>query len=1036
MLDDCSYLHLDSPRLVNVFKIYRQAMTFMASLLLLIATQGIILSQEVALKSKYSYSTPALDAAQQLYRQRKYPEALAAFEAIIAEAEAQQNYEEVVYAMEKKALALRRLNRYDDAIATMDKAIVLAKDNLPEDHFLISKMYYTRGSTDHILRDYYDARAYMDTAQVYYENASTYDSTAHYRIMEYKYYAYQYSEGSADTLLKYLDRLVFLEKARKGSPNRVSNLLQGYPEIYMQKGDFELALAYAIQGVQYAKENRSQVSSRYYAEAQYELVKTLYLKKDFDKALEVGLKAMPLVESIPRQQMPEYYAFNNLIGLAYIQIGDYNTALSYLEKAASIPTDAASIFDREDQLEFKAKVLINLALCYNTLGQTKRGKNLLDKSLKEMTDLIAPPSPNLHNNYENLGDFYQANGQWSSALIAYDSALRNGLASYKESIDQFPDRDNLGSSFSYSDLRTLGKKARVMRNVGIQSDSSQKMLTGSLEYVQRTHELLMENRESFLATQGKLYLSENFKSLYETGLEVCFDLYSITGDRSYFDLARKFAKQSKAILFLEQSQEFDLVNNNILPQEIKESFFESKRRIEILESSFNDLIGNAMTSDSVIRLNEELLEARSESNGIKNDIDRELEKYSQDETSVVTRVSNAEELKVRSGNVVIEFFYGSRNIYVLAKSSSNVSFHKVELTDEIFKSIGNVVECVSKAPNIDSLSAGLKSFSTSSYLIYQSLLEPVLKGLQGDLNHLIVVPDEFLSQLPFEVLLQEEAMAGQGFKGLDYLIKDYSIQYHLSSQLIKEELTKPNAKKELLGIGYKEFTSSKIRSGYGSLPGTERELNFLKSSIKGNYLIGETGTKDDFLNLAREYDVLHLAVHGKSDQNKRYESSLVFNGGDQNILNTNDLYLAGLRARLAVLSACESGAGVMNTGEGTFSIARGFSLVGVPSIVMSLWKVNDRVTSDLMMDMYKGFINEGQPINEALRSSKLNYLDNSDEYSAHPYYWAAFLHLGENTELNPQNKINSYVIWAGAFAFLFLIAIAFWVLGKKRKRAN
>ena len=97
-----------------MYRYLRFAAHLLAVFCFIICFNSTALSQENALKSKYAYTTSALESAQKLYTQRKYPEALSAYDAIVKQAENQQNYEELVYAMEKKALVLRKLNRYDE----------------------------------------------------------------------------------------------------------------------------------------------------------------------------------------------------------------------------------------------------------------------------------------------------------------------------------------------------------------------------------------------------------------------------------------------------------------------------------------------------------------------------------------------------------------------------------------------------------------------------------------------------------------------------------------------------------------------------------------------------------------------------------------------------------------------------------------------------------------------------------------------------------------------------------------------------------
>ncbi len=1035
MLGYCLYLHHDSPRLVKVYKLLKQTNTIWVSIILLIASEGIVLGQEVALKSKYSYSTPALEAAQALYSARKYAEALSAFEKIINEAERQQNYEEQVYAMEKKALALRKLNRYEEAIETMDESIELATSKLPKGHFLVAKAYHRRGTMDHSLGNYYNARSYFDTALVYYDAASKYDSSIYKSMVEYKFYAYQYSEGSQDTLLRYLKRLVALERIQSNGnpdPNLMLRYLQSYPTIYIQKGDFEQALAYAIEGYQYAMENSKRVSNRFLAESQFYLAQVLYHKRDFHKAIKLGLELMQIVEKTPRAQMPEYYSFNNLLGISYMAIGDYEQAILYLEKAAEVIDDKGDLVKSRSGSKFFALVLINTGLCYNFLGDREKAEDLLSQSLARMKKLVSLPNPALHRNYERLGDFFASHLDWDSALTSYDSAMRNGLVQYQGSVLSFPSNVR-NASYSYSDLRVLMKKAGVLKEASDSMDNPVELLLASKEYVEKTHDLLSINREAFLDSEGKLFLSENFKRLYEIGVDVSFSLYKLTNDKEYFEAAMNFSRQSKAILFLEQSQEFDLVNSDLLSSEIKERFFKVRSEVESLQKAFYSLIDVSVKSDSVIRLNQELADVRLSRDKLKDSIQGILESYGEGLSNVKRMLKDAETINPSSDQAFIEFFYGERNIYVMSKTDNKVSFQKIFRDQELDKALDIVINMVSKPPNTEYINDEFKEFKDNSSLLYSRLLEKTFFTLGNNFKHLIIIPDEVLARLPFEVLVKNSKKASTGFHDLDYLVKSHSIQYELSSELIGNEKRNGELGEGLLGIGFKQSGKLNSKYDYATLPGTEREIKYLKASFSGTYLIGEKATKSQFLAAAKEFDILHLAVHGKADNVNRYESSLIFNGEGDNVLNTNDLYLAGLQARLAVLSACESGVGVVNKGEGVFSIARGFALVGVPSIVMSLWKVNDNTTSRLMTGMYTEFIEGGSNINESLRNAKLSYLNEGDEYSGHPYYWAAFLQLGDNTKYVSESNSN-LSRWLYS-ALLVIIFCAFLTVLIKRKRA-
>ena len=106
--------------------------------------------------------------------------------------------------------------------------------------------------------------------------------------------------------------------------------------------------------------------------------------------------------------------------------------------------------------------------------------------------------------------------------------------------------------------------------------------------------------------------------------------------------------------------------------------------------------------------------------------------------------------------------------------------------------------------------------------------------------------------------------------------------------------------------------------------------------------------------------------------------------------------------------------------------------MGVPNIVMSLWEVNDRTTSSQMVDFYNNFLNNGLDLNSSLRQVKLDYIQEGDSYLSHPYYWASFIHLGQNIEFEEsflkRNLGLAILLMASASILIIMI---FWY--KKRK---
>ncbi len=101
---------------------------------------------------------------------------------------------------------------------------------------------------------------------------------------------------------------------------------------------------------------------------------------------------------------------------------------------------------------------------------------------------------------------------------------------------------------------------------------------------------------------------------------------------------------------------------------------------------------------------------------------------------------------------------------------------------------------------------------------------------------------------------------------------------------------------------------------------------------------------------------------------------------------------------MVVLSACETGLGEVKAGEGVFGLRRAFTQAGAKSLVMSMWNVPDRETKELMVRFYKNMISGKMTRCQALRQAALKQMRITKQRYGHPhpFYWGAFVFLGEN----------------------------------------
>jgi hypothetical protein len=106
------------------------------------------------------------------------------------------------------------------------------------------------------------------------------------------------------------------------------------------------------------------------------------------------------------------------------------------------------------------------------------------------------------------------------------------------------------------------------------------------------------------------------------------------------------------------------------------------------------------------------------------------------------------------------------------------------------------------------------------------------------------------------------------------------------------------------------------------------------------------------------------------------------------------------------------------------SLARGFLFAGIPSIVMTLWEVEDVSGAEIMIDFYQQ-LNDGLSPDEALRQAKLSYLENSDPLQSHPYFWAAYVQIGKTTPIISKTGINKIFFPAGIIILVTILYFLF-----------
>jgi CHAT domain-containing protein len=155
-----------------------------------------------------------------------------------------------------------------------------------------------------------------------------------------------------------------------------------------------------------------------------------------------------------------------------------------------------------------------------------------------------------------------------------------------------------------------------------------------------------------------------------------------------------------------------------------------------------------------------------------------------------------------------------------------------------------------------------------------------------------------------------------------------------------------------------------------------------------------------------EYQIIHFACHGFLDERSPLRSALVLSidedKEEDGFLQVREINNFRINADLVVLSACQTGNGPLEKGEGLLGLNRTFFQAGAHAVLSSLWPINDETTATFMDDFYS-FLVQGEDKDSALRQAKIKMLRSSH---THPFYWAGFILYGDSTFIS-LNRCNN-----------------------------
>jgi len=309
-------------------------------------------------------------------------------------------------------------------------------------------------------------------------------------------------------------------------------------------------------------------------------------------------------------------------------------------------------------------------------------------------------------------------------------------------------------------------------------------------------------------------------------------------------------------------------------------------------------------------------------------------------------------------------------------------------TDELRSLVSEYVTEISSGPG------KAEKLRPLSHKLYDTLLGPFLTELDPR-NVLCIVPDKILSYLPFSALISPASG--------HYLISDFSLLSSPSLNVLVYCTAKAKSQisaevETLLSVGNPSFDRQQYPK-LDDLPAAAREAKGIAINYAKSYqLIGPQAVKNAIEKQFPVANVIHFAGHYVTNESEPLLSKLVLAkqpGSDSSDLTVGELVDMKLpRAKLVVLSACETRGKAYYNGEGLIGIARTFLRTGIPLVVASQWSVESESTAELMLKFHHYRKLPGASSLSALRKAQLELLEDPNGFFSDPYYWAAFTTVG------------------------------------------
>lgn len=758
---------------------------------------------------------------------------------------------------------------------------------------------------------------------------------------------------------------------------------------------------------------------------------------EYQKALDTLNQTLPLWQKM-NFKTGEIATLNEL-AFVYFNLGEYQQALNYYNQALSVVKPLGNP--------------ANVAAILNNLGQVKSDLNQFEPALddyKQALRLWEELIQNLGDNasiaiqrgkgatLNNIGFIYANSNQLDSALNTYNQALnlwqkigdRTGEASTLNNIGfVYFQKGNFEQSLEF-----YNQALKIRQEVGDRpKEALSRYRIAAIKQKQGNFEEAIAQIETALTLIEDLRTQISSQDLRASFLASKQDYYQF-----YIDLLMQLNQQQpnqgwdgKALQISERAKARSLldilaeaqgqITSGVDPQLLEQKQTLSQK-LSALEEKRIKLLSQEHTILEKQEINQEIDHLLQQYNQVLDQIRVNSPQYAALTQPQPLTLAEIQKL-LDNHTILLEYSLGKERSYLWTVSQTSIQSYELPGEEIIKKNVRTFREAV----------------ILPSQRIRRSLYEKAGKELRASVfplipslenKRLLIVADGALQYVPFAAL---PVLPNNSEADSIPLIVNHELLTLPSASVLgilrQQSQTRKLPEKLLAVLADPVFSTTDERlksvvsgaikslppdlersareSGvlFDRLPFTQEEAQQILALVPEKDRLQEIGfdanRETAISDQLSQYRFIHFATHGLLNSENPQLSGLVFSLVDQSgqsqngFLRLYDVFNLKLPVELVVLSACETGLGQAIKGEGLVGLTRGFMYAGASRVLVSLWRVDDQATSQLMVKFYQGMLTEGLSPVAALRQAQIKMQQNEASEWIPPYYWSGFVLQGE-----------------------------------------